>query len=303
MNDRSAHELDYQTHIRELAAAYAVGALDDAAERTYFEDLLIGKDAEAIQQLAAMFETSAGLATMVPQVDALHETLSSLLKKVHHVPKDPSQIHPLAHHKAAPLEQKTTAPKSERAYVPVKTKPWVIGGGAFLLILIIGLTVRLLNLRGPDRETIAALEQTQAERDSLQKIVATQQKLDSLMQVARAQFQDPAVVEVAMMRPGDSIVASRMYWSPARKRLLWFGSEIIDVTPGLHLHVWQVVGGRKIDLGSPPHTIDTIKGNYEFLPPSPQATGFEVTGQAGSDPSNPHQTLLVGNVAAATSKK
>ena len=288
---------EYQRHLEELAAAYAVGALDEGGERTYFEDLLLAQDPEALGHLARMFESAGVLARVVPQQEAPATALESLMKKVRHVPKHPASVDPLLSKKRSQLEDKSELPKQQRAYVPIKTKPWIIGGGAFVLIVIISLTVRLLNLRSPDAEVIAVLEETQAERDSLKMVLAERQTKDSLLQAARKLLQDPAAQSVALRRPNDKAVVSTLYWSPNGQRLLWFTRDVVGATTGSHLHLWQRVGARKLPLGSLP---GEHPGGYYLLQTHPgPLNGFEITAQGGSSPSAPHTTLLVGEVTPA----
>lgn len=266
---------EYRTHLEEMAAAYALGTLDDPQDRTYFEDLIAAKDPVALALLQEMFEATMIFAKAAPQLDPPQEVEEALLKKVLHVPKDPVTVTaPEPQHKPTNVADKEPVKSEAKAYVPVKVKPYLITFGAFLLVFMVILTVRILNLQGPDKETVTQLEQTTKERDSLTRILSVSQHTDSLRREALTMLQDPAGRLVTLTGHRTTV---QLIWSPTRNAVVLLAPQLPKLASNDAYHLWQFEDTKK-------HSIGWIRPDsiappplYQFKSASSKADAFRVT--------------------------
>jgi hypothetical protein len=271
-------QADYRSHLQEMAAAYALGALDDQAERNFFEDLIAARDAAALELLGEMFQVANLLGRIVPQVDAPSLVESSLIKKLHHTPTSPDKEIPApTDHKATSIGDKPAAASDDRAaYVPMKVKPYIYGAAALFMMLIIALSVRLLNQKGPDEETVAHLVTMTHERDSLKTILEARNESDSIGQLAFEMLQEPDARIVTIAKQGKKDPARLyLFFSAARKLVIFSAAGIDTPSAGKKYFLWEIGEGRTQSVGM----VDVSDSNslHHFSTSGERVDGFALT--------------------------
>jgi anti-sigma-K factor RskA len=291
---------EYRAHLEEMAAAYALGALDDPAERTYFEDLIAARDPLALELLGQMFDVSSILAQTGPMYDAPASVEESLLKKLHHTPTSPEKpVPPPQQPKAGgiggPLADKAPVAAERRAYVPMKLKPYIIGGTALLVMLVIAFSVRLLNQRGPDAETIAHLNQLTRQRDSLVAVITGRHHADSITQAVFRMLQERGARMVTLVKSQEKDTRQHLFFSPQQKMVVFMDEDLPAPPPNKTYQLWQIAEGKTMSVG----TIDKSKDvdMYDFPAPHEKAEGFAVTLEdSGGSPEPKGPILFAGAV-------
>lgn len=286
---------EYRAHLEEMAAAYALGALDDPAERTYFEDLIAARDPVALQLLGEMFDVSSVLAQTTPQIDAPPEVEESLLKKIRHTPKSPdSEIPAPIEHKATAIGDKPAIPGEKPAYVRMKVKPLIYGAGALFMMAIIALSVRLLNQRGPDEETIAHLAVVTKQRDSLVATLQDRLHADSVTHAVFKMLQERNSRMVTLVRTQKKDIRQHLFFSPDQKMVVFMDEDMPPPPADSTYQLWQIVEGKTISVG----TMDMAKKQdmYDFPAASEKADGFAVTLEAKGGSPKPKGPVLFAGV-------
>lgn len=286
---------EYRAHLEEMAAAYALGALDDPAERTYFEDLIASRDPVALALLGEMFDVSSILAQTAPQIDAPASVEASLLKKLHHTPKSPDkEILPPQEHKATAIGDKPAVPGEKPAYVRMKVKPLIYGGAALFMMAIIALSVRLLNQKGPDQETVAHLVTMTHERDSLASVLTERHHADSITQAVFKMLQERNSRMVTLVRSRKKDLRQHLFFSPDQKMVVFMDEDMPRPPADSTYQLWQIVEGKTISVG----TIDMAKKQdmYDFPAPEAKADGFALTLEAKGGSPEPKGPVLFAGV-------
>jgi anti-sigma-K factor RskA len=286
---------EYRAHLEEMAAAYALGALDDPAERTYFEDLIASRDPVALALLGEMFDVSSILAQTAPQVDAPASVEESLLKKLHHVPKSPDkEVPPPSEHKATAIGDKPAVPGEKPAYVRMKVKPLIYGGAALFMMAIIALSVRLLNQKGPDEETVAHLVTMTHERDSLVAMLNDRHHADSITQAVFKMLQERNSRMVTLIKTRKKELRQHLFFSPEQKMVVFMDEDMPPPPADSTYQLWQIVEGKTISVG----TIDMVKKQdmYDFPAPEAKADGFALTMEVKGGSTEPKGPVLFAGV-------
>jgi anti-sigma-K factor RskA len=286
---------EYRAHLEEMAAAYALGALDDPAERTYFEDLIASRDPVALALLGEMFDVSSILAQTAPQVDAPASVEESLLKKLHHTPKSPDkEVLPPNEHKATAIGDKPAVPGEKPSYVRVKVKPLIYGGAALFMMAIIALSVRLLNQKGPDEETVAHLVAVTHERDSLVATLQGRHHADSVTQAVFKMLQERDSRMVTLVKTRKKEMRQHLFFSPGQKMVVFMDEDMPPPPADSTYQLWQIVEGKTISVG----TIDMVKKQdmYDFQAPESKADGFALTMEARGGSTEPKGPVLFAGV-------
>jgi anti-sigma-K factor RskA len=286
---------EYRAHLEEMAAAYALGALDDPAERTYFEDLIAARDPVALELLGEMFDVSSVLAQTSPQVDAPASVEESLLKKLHHTPKSPEkEILPPREHKPTAIADKPAVPGEKPAYVRMKVKPLIYGGAALFMMAIIALSVRLLNQRGPDEETVAHLAAVTKERDSLIIVIKERGHADTVTQAVFKMLQERNARMVTLVRTQKKDIRQHLFFSPDQKMIVFMDEDMPPPPADSTYQLWQIVEGKTMSVG----TLDMAKKQdmYDFPAAARQADGFALTLEAKGGSPEPKGPVLFAGV-------
>lgn len=286
---------EYRAHLEEMAAAYALGALDDPAERAYFEDLIAARDPVALELLGEMFDVSTILAQTSTQVDAPAFVEEALLKKLHHTPKSPEQeVPPPQQHKATAIADKPAIPPERNTYVRVKMKPWIYGGAALFMMAIIALSVRLLGQRGPDEETVAHLAHVTRQRDSLAALVHDRGHADSVTQAVFKMLKERNSRMVTLVKSDKKDIHQHLFYSPDQKLVVFMDEDLPPPPPDKTYQLWQIVEGQTISVG----TIDTTgtQDMYDFPAPHTSAEGFALTLEAKGGSPEPKGPILFAGV-------
>lgn len=286
---------EYRTHLEEMAAAYALGALDDPAERTYFEDLIASRDPLALSLLGEMFDVSSVLAQTAPQVDAPESVEASLIKKLHHTPKSPEKEIPAPkQHKATAIADKPAIPGEKPAYVRMKVKPLIYGGAALFMMLIIALSVRLLNQKGPDEETVAHLVTLTHERDSLVTMLHERQHADSITQAVFKMLQERNSRMVTLVKTKKKDIRQHLFFSPEQKMVVFMDEDMPAPPPDSTYQLWQIVEGKTLSIG----TLDMAKRQdmYDFPAADSKADGFALTLEVKGGSPEPKGPVLFAGV-------
>ena len=299
MVTQNKRQEEYRAHLEEMAAAYALGALDDPAERNYFEDLIAARDPVALELLGQMFDVSSILAQGSPQFDAPPSVEESLIKKLHHTPKSPeATVPPPQQTKAAgiaPMPDKAAVAPERRAYVPMKLKPYIIGGSALLMIMVIAFSVRLLNQRGPDQETIAHLGTLTKERDSLRALLASRSHADTVTQAVFRMLQERNARMVTLVKTKEKNARQHLFFSPDQKMVVFMDEDLPAPPADKTYQLWQIAEGKTMSVG----TIDKTgeADMYDFKAPYEKAEGFALTLEAkGGSPEPKGPILFAGAV-------
>lgn len=295
MATQNKRQDEYYAHLEEMAAAYALGALDDPAERAYFEDLIAARDKAAVPLLGEMFGVANLLARTVPQMDAPPSVQESLLKKMHHTPRSPeTEVAAPTEHKATAIGDKPAAIPEVRAYVPMKVKPYIYGGGALFMMLIIAFSVRLLNQKGPDEETVAHLVAVTRERDSLISMVLSQKRSDSLKGSIFKMLHERDARMVTLTRSGKKDTRVHLFFSPEQERIILMGTGVPTAPAGKRLHLWQIAEGKTMPVG----TIDArvAREMYDLPAPHDHADGFALTLEDSTGTTQPKAQALYSGV-------
>lgn len=296
MATENNRQSEYRAHLEEMAAAYALGALDDPAERTYFEDLIAARDPLALELLGEMFDVSSVLAQTAPQIDAPASVEEALLKKLHHTPKSPEkEIPPPIAHKATAIADKPAIPGEKPAYVRMKVKPLIYGGAALFMMAIIALSVRLLNQKGPDEETVAHLTAMTQERDSLQNILEERKHFDTVTQAVFRMLQERGSRMVTLVRTQKKDIRQHLFFSPQQKMVVFMDEDMPPPPADSTYQLWQIVEGKTMSVG----TIDMAKKQdmYDFPAAAEKADGFALTLEArGGSPEPKGPVLFAGIV-------
>jgi anti-sigma-K factor RskA len=286
---------EYRAHLEEMAAAYALGALDDPAERTYFEDLIAARDPLALELLGEMFDVSSVLAQTAPQVDAPPSVEEALLKKLHHTPKSPDKEIPAPkEHKATAIADKPAIPGEKPAYVRMKVKPLIYGGAALFMMAIIALSVRLLNQKGPDEETVAHLTAMTRERDSLLAVLSERSHADTVTQAVFKMLQERNARMVTLVKSQKKDLRQHLFFSPTQKMIVFMDEDMPPPPADSTYQLWQIVEGKTISVG----TIDMKKKQdmYDFPAAAEKADAFALTLEAKGGSAEPKGPILFAGV-------
>lgn len=286
---------EYRAHLEEMAAAYALGALDDPAERTYFEDLIAARDPLALELLGEMFDVSSVLAQTAPQVSAPPSVEEALLKKLHHTPKSPDKpVLAPREHKATAIADKPAVPGEKPAYVRMKVKPLIYGGAALFMMAIIALSVRLLNQRGPDEETVAHLAQMTKQRDSLVAALHGREHSDSVTQAVFRMLQERNSRMVTLVRTKKKDIRQHLFFSPDQRMIVFMDEDMPPPPADSTYQLWQIVEGKTMSVG----TIDMTRKQdmYDFPAAAEKADGFALTLEAKGGSLEPKGPVLFAGV-------
>jgi hypothetical protein len=295
---------EYRAHLQEMAAAYALGALDDESERNYFEDLIAARDSVAVELLGDMFQVSNLLGRIVPQVDAPPLAEESLRKKIYHTPKSPDKEVPApTEHKATAIGDKPApAPDVRAAYVPMKVKPYIYGLAALFMMLIIALSVRLLNQKGPDEVTVLHLVAVTRERDSLRSALQARNDADSIARLAFSMLQERDARIVTLAKAGKKDVARvYLFFSPANKLAVLSGAGLPSPPEGKNYHLWQISEGETHGVGRIDLSQD--KPLYDLPTPKEQADAFALTLEDSVVSSEPKGSALYSGVVPKQARR
>lgn len=305
MSSEENRQNEYRAHLEEMAAAYALGALDDPAERTYFEDLIAARDPLALQLLGEMFDVASGLAHGVPQVDAPSGAEASLIKKLYHVPKSPEKSVPVPQQPkpggiATSMADKPAAAPERRAYVPMKLKPYIIGGSALVLMLVIAFSVRLLNQRGPDEQTIVHLHQLTRERDSLRHHLAARSHEDTVMHAVVKMLNERTARMVTLEKSQQKNIQQHLFFSPDQKMVVFMDEELPPLPPNKTYQLWQITEGQTMSVGVINKSSE--QELYDFKAPHTKAEGFAVTLEEKGGSLEPKGPVLFAGVVPQQNK-
>jgi anti-sigma-K factor RskA len=268
-----------ESSLRDLAAAYALGALSPEETRA-FENYL-ATSAEARQEVAELRETAALLALGGPVTEPSPDLRARVLEVV-----SASKVRSL--------------PSSPTSLVPGRrTSPLLWGALAASLLIAVGLGLRAARLGDElthQRADLAARDSTIAEQArSLaaqdQRLAATDSTLASLL--------SPGVQLVQLTASGDPDPQIQLFWDRRHNTAVLHASRLRPVAAGRTYQLWFIKDGKPV----PSITFNVAAAGEALVPqvavPSEgRISAAAVTEEpAGGSPQPTTPILLVGTLA------
>jgi RNA polymerase sigma-70 factor, ECF subfamily len=254
---------EYAIHLEEIAAVYAVGALDKESDRNLLEDLVAAGDPFAVDTLRAMFEGLAGVAESVEQVP-LPEAFEDDLQLVAAQPV------------VAARKRLGARKKGE------KQNRYGIGIGAVTFILLCAMIGLYLSKASEARETRKMLTVAYEERDSLHAKGRYLAKLDSNLRIA-VELISARGTEAVILRPTrDSSQNIHLFWSGAKRLAFLLDPQLPTTDSGITYRFWaRTEKGDAVELGAVPVIKDNSPLVHVFQVPVDNPRGFVVTADSG----------------------
>jgi anti-sigma-K factor RskA len=206
--------------LRDLAAAYALGALSSEETRAFEAYLATSSDAR--REVAELRETAALLAVAGPEVQPGPELRRRVLDAV-------------AASKVAELPPRSTAPARATSRGPLLS--WLAFAAAILLVVGLGLRVRSLSTTLAARDsTIADQHRALAEQGS--QLAAREKVVAALL--------DPGVQLVQLTKQGDPDPRIQLYWNRARNTAVVSASKLKPAPAGRTYQLWFIRDGKPV---------------------------------------------------------
>jgi anti-sigma-K factor RskA len=235
--------------LRDLAAAYALGALSADEARAFEAYLATSPDAR--REVAELRETAALLAVAGPEAPPGPELRRRVLDAV-------------AASKTAAL------PQSPGVRAPAARRPmlaWVALAAAILVA--VGLGVRLATLT----TTLAARDRTIVEQ---RRALSAQQQQLVKDEATLAALLAPGVQLVQLTKEGDPDPRIQLYWDRVHNTAVLHASKLKPTPPGRTYQLWFIRDGKPV----PSVTFDVAPAGDALLREVTVPTGGEVSAAA-----------------------
>ena len=272
-----------ESSLRDLAAAYALGALSPEETRAF--ETYLATSPEARQEVAELRETAALLALSAPNAEPAPALRARVLEAV----------------SASKLRPQSPAPTAAPAPLRPTRRPslflWAALAAALLAAVGLGLRAarladelarRSVQLAGRD-STIAEQARTLAAQG--QRLATTDSTLASLL--------SPGVQLVQLTANGDPDPQIQLFWDRRRNTAVLHASKLRPVPAGRTYQLWFIKDGKPV----PSVTFDVAPAGEALVPrvtvPSEgQISAAAVTEEpAGGSPQPTTPVLLVGTLA------
>ncbi len=206
--------------LRDLAAAYALGALSPEETRAF--EAYLATSPEARREVAELREAAALLAVAGPQVEPGPELRRRVLDAV-------------AASKAADLPPRLAA--SARAGSRGSLLAWLALAAAILVAVGLGLRVRALTSALAARDSTIA-DQRRALAEQGGQLAAREKIVAALL--------DPGVQLVQLTKQGDPDPRIQLYWNRARNTAVVSASKLKPAPAGRTYQLWFIRDGKPV---------------------------------------------------------
>jgi anti-sigma-K factor RskA len=265
-----------ESSLRDLAAAYALGALSPEETRAF--ETYLATSAEARQEVAELRETAALLALSAPDAEPAPALRARVLEAV-----SASKLRPLS-------PSPTAAPAPLRPTRRPSPLFWAALAASLLAAVGLGLRAgRLADELAQRDSTIAEQARTLVAQD--QRLATTDSTLASLL--------SPGVQLVQLTAKGDPDPQIQLFWDRRRNTAVLHASKLRPVPAGRTYQLWFIKDGKPV----PSVTFDVAPAGEALVPrvtvPSEgQISAAAVTEEpAGGSPQPTTPVLLVGTLA------
>ncbi|HEY6947745.1 MAG TPA: anti-sigma factor [Gemmatimonadales bacterium] len=274
-----------ESSLRDLAAAYALGALSPEETRAF--EAYLATSADARREAAELRETAALLALSAPEMQPAPALRARVLAAV-----AAEKTRPLSTPSAAapPANARGPAPAAYRA------TPLLWGALAASLLAAVGLGVRSEQLAGRLARRTAELgardstiaRQTQALADRGRQLASRDSTLASLL--------SPAVELVQLTASGDPDPRIQLFWDRRHGTAVLHASKLKPVPRGRTYQLWFIQDGKPV----PSVTFDVAPGGEAIVsqvavPSQGLVSAAAVTEEpSGGSPQPTTPVLLVG---------
>jgi anti-sigma-K factor RskA len=236
--------------IRDLAAAYALGALSPEETRA-FEAYLAGSP-EARQEVTEFRETAALLAVAGPETQPGPALRQRVLDRVRAT-------------KAAALPVPPAQPAPVKSRIPLLA--WAALAAAIAIAVGLGNKVRVLTTTVATRDsTIAAQQQALSEQAS--QLASRENVLASLL--------EPGVQLVQLTKQGDPDPRIQLYWDRVHNTAVLHASKLQPTASGRTYQLWFIRDGKPV----PSVTFDVAPAGEALVPGVTVPTGGEISAAA-----------------------
>lgn len=268
-----------ESSLRDLAAAYALGALSPEETRAF--ESYLATSAEARQEVAELRETAALLALSGPEAAPSPDLRARVLEAV----------------SASKLRSLPSVPATRQPGRRLSPVLW--GALAASLLIAVGLGLRAERLGGELAQRLADLaardstiaEQARSLAAQGQRLAATDSTLASLL--------SPGVQLVQLTASGDPDPQIQLFWDRRRNTAVLHASKLRPVPEGRTYQLWFIKDGKPV----PSITFNVPAAGEALVPqltvPSEgRISAAAVTEEpAGGSPQPTTPILLVGTLA------
>jgi anti-sigma-K factor RskA len=241
--------------LRDLAAAYALGALSPEETRT-FEAYLAGS-ADARREVAEFRETAALLAVAAPEAQPGRELRQRVLDRIRatKIAALPATGGPSA------------AGPSGRARRRGSLLTWVALAAALVIAVGLGNRVRVLATTVATRDS-TIVEQRRALAQQGAQLAAREQVLAALLA--------PGIQLVQLTKQGDPDPRIQLYWDRLHNTAVLHASKLAPTPAGRTYQLWFIRDGKPV----PSVTFDVAPGGDALVPGVTVPTGGEISAAA-----------------------
>ena len=291
----------YRIRLEEVAALYALGALDDEADRSWLDELLTRRDPVALRIVSEMLESTSLLAQATPQIEpAAHveEDLFAALRASELPPIDSEQLSEPASGRARAVGRFN--PKLDEDQLPIgrsdtdrtasRMNRYFIGIGAVVTLLLVVSIGLLMTRVSPDTRLRASITTLLHQRDSLQDVLTERGHDDTVIHALFDMLQERGSRFITLAKASPDAIHQHIFFSP-KKRMVIVMRETLEPmdTPKVYA-VWEQSGNKYMPVGS--FTVDPKKPKdmYDFPVPSDTAQAFMITAEPaamGAQPKGP----------------
>ena len=206
--------------LRDLAAAYALGAL--SAEETRAFEAYLATSAEARREVAELRETAALLAVASPEARPGPELRQRVLDAV-------------AASKVAVMPRATASRTPAAGWGRVL--PWLAAAAAILVAAGLALRLRTVSTTLAARDSTIA-EQRRALSEQQQQLVKDEATLAALLA--------PGVQLVQLTKEGDPDPRIQLYWDRVHNTAVLHASKLKPTPPGRTYQLWFIRDGKPV---------------------------------------------------------
>jgi len=206
--------------LRDLAAAYALGAL--SAEETQAFEAYLATSPDARREVAELRETAALLAVAGPEARPGPELRQRVLDAV-----AASKVAPIPRAAASP-----TQPGRARWVLP-----WLAAAAALVVAAGLGLRLRTMTTTLAARDSTIA-DQHRALSEQQQQLVKNEATLAALLA--------PGVQLVQLTKEGDPDPRIQLYWDRVHNTAVLHASKLKPTPPGRTYQLWFIRDGKPV---------------------------------------------------------
>jgi hypothetical protein len=292
---RELPEDAYRIRLEEVAALYALGALDDEADRAWLDELISRRDPAAMQLVSEMLEATSLLAEATPQIDPAARVEENLFAAIHASERPPIGSHRNSVGTSGRFnstfdEDHAPVARSDSDRTASRMNRYFIGLGAVVMLLLVVSIGLLMTRVSPDARLKASLTTLLHQRDSLQDVLTERGHDDTVIHALFDMLQERSSRFITLAKATPDAVHQHIFFSP-KKRMVIVMRETLEPmdTPKVYA-VWEQSGNKYMPVGS--FTVDPKKPKdmYDFPVPSDSAQAFMIAAEPaamGPQPKGP----------------